>query len=82
MTARTTATQGRPAVVPRCWQRGHNALVPAQEPRIPEPAQLYALVLLTLSLHAKHPATDRCEDCAAVWPCTKVRLAYRLREGF
>ncbi len=49
---------------------------------MPEPAQLYSLILLALSLHAQHPATDRCEDCAEVWPCKTVRLAYRLREGF
>ena len=82
MTVRAAVAQERPAVVPRYWQRGHHTLVPVQEPRMPEPAQLYSLVLLALSLHAKHPATDRCEDCAEVWPCEKVRLAYRLREGF
>lgn len=82
MTVRVAKPQGRPSVVPRCWQRSHNALVPMQERRLPEPAQLYSLILLALSLHAQHPATDRCEDCVEIWPCPTVRLAYRLREGF
>lgn len=82
MTVRTVEVQKRPSVVPRHWQRGHNALVPVQEPRMPEPAQLYSLVLLALSLHPQHPTTSQCESCAAAWPCDTVRLAYRLREGF
>jgi hypothetical protein len=49
---------------------------------MPEPAQLYSLILLALSLHARLPKSDRCEECAEVWPCENVRLAYRLREGF
>ncbi|MET9267008.1 hypothetical protein [Amycolatopsis sp. NPDC004079] len=49
---------------------------------MPEPTQLYSLLVLALSLHAQHPASDRCEDCAEVWPCDTVRLAFRLREGF
>ncbi|MEA5366455.1 hypothetical protein VA596_43475 [Amycolatopsis sp., V23-08] len=49
---------------------------------MPEPAQLYSLVLLALSLHPQHPTTSQCESCAAAWPCDTVRLAYRLREGF
>lgn len=82
MTVRVAESQGRPSAAPRCWQRVHNALVPVQEPRMPEPAQLYSLILLALSLHARYPATDRCEGCTEVWPCAQVRLAYRLREGF
>ncbi len=82
MTVRVAEPQGRPSVAPRCWKRGQNALVPVEEPRMPEPAQLYSLILLALSLLARHPVTKRCEDGAEVWPCRKVRLAYRLREGF
>lgn len=66
--------------IPACWQRGHvTPTVPA--PRTPEPAQLYALVVLTLYLHG--PTADGCcSSCKAMWPCEPVRLACRLREGF
>jgi hypothetical protein len=56
-----------------------NRLVPPIEPRLLEPACLYALAL---TLHA--PMTDGSisGQCAEDWPCEQVRLAYRLREGF
>jgi hypothetical protein len=80
MTVRTIDLR-RQAPVPRCWQRGRNAL---HDPavRMPEPAQLYSLAVLYLHLHAPHPASSRCESCAQSWPCEPVSLAYRLREGF
>jgi hypothetical protein len=68
-------------LVPACWQRGRNTLDSAPAPRVPEPAQLYSLCVLTLNLHAPNLA-GTCTSCAAVWPCQPVRLAYRLREGF
>jgi hypothetical protein len=70
----------RAGAVPRCWWRGKNALgVPAV--RVPEPAQLYSLVVLYLVAHAPHLGSGCCESCALPWPCAPVRLAYRLREG-
>ncbi len=82
MTVRTVDAQLRPRAVPRCWQRQRNALVQQPEPRVPEPAQLYSLVVLALTVHAQHPTTGLCESCAGAWPCDTGRLAYRLREGF
>jgi hypothetical protein len=82
VTVRTVELQGRPRAVPLCWQRSRNALVPPQEPRVPEPAQLYTLVVLALAVHANHPTSGLCDSCAQAWPCDTARLAYRLREGF
>ena len=59
-----------------------NQLVPATEPRIPEPAQLYCLIGLTFVLHAPVTYDGVCGQCGNPWPCERVRLAYRLREGF
>lgn len=63
------------------WQRRLNKLSATIE-RLPEPAQLYSLVVLTFVLHEPEPASDDCACCADPWPCETVRLAYRLREGF
>jgi hypothetical protein len=76
-----TANLRKPLLVPRCWQRGRNALR-APAVRVPEPAQLYSLIVLALSAHAADPATGRCDSCGLAWPCEPVCLAYRLREGF
>ncbi|GDY29149.1 hypothetical protein [Gandjariella thermophila] len=59
-----------------------NRLTPAAEPRMPEPAQLYALIGLALLLHAPVSRTDACGQCGQPWPCPQVRLACRLRDGF
>lgn len=59
-----------------------NRLMPATEPRIPEPAQLYSLVVLTFVLHVPAKASGGCAQCGETWPCARVRLAFRLREGF
>jgi hypothetical protein len=65
----------------RLWRR--------TEPRIPEPATLYSLVVLALVLHHPVPAfspaapgDDICGQCGRAWPCPQIKLAYRLREGF
>ena len=68
--------------LPASWQRRSNALEAPTTPRIPEPAQLYALLALTLGLHGPAAVGDRCQVCAEAWPCEPVRQAYRLREGF
>lgn len=57
-------------------------LVPVVEPRIPEPAQLYSLLTLTFVKHTPVAVGNWCNACGALWPCTEVRLAFRLREGF
>jgi hypothetical protein len=73
-----------PAIAPvipmRSWRK--NRLVPVTEPRLPEPASLYSLVVLALVLHV--PVTDGsiCGQCAEGWPCGQARLAFRLREAF
>lgn len=59
-----------------------NRLVQRSEPRIPEPAQLYSLVVLTFVLHRSLTIGDLCEQCGLPWPCPQVCLAFRLREGF
>ncbi|SFW74737.1 hypothetical protein SAMN04489730_3821 [Amycolatopsis australiensis] len=48
-----------------------------------EPLQLYALLHVYLVTHRPsrlHPG--RCAMCRVPWPCPKVRLAARLRDGF
>ncbi|GAA4549989.1 hypothetical protein [Amycolatopsis samaneae] len=62
------------------WQK--NRLSPLAEPRLPEPAQLYSLITLTLRLHAAALTGLACRWCGEDWPCPDVRLAWRLREGF
>ncbi|TVT31258.1 hypothetical protein FNH05_28465 [Amycolatopsis rhizosphaerae] len=64
------------------WQRRPNALIAPVEPRCPEPAQLYSLIVLTLARHRPDSGDGPCEVCRQRWPCDSVRLAYRLREGF
>lgn len=59
-----------------------NRLAPIAGPRVPEPAQLYSLVVLALVLHAPVTLDGICRQCGADWPCEQARLAYRLREGF
>ncbi|WP_370943292.1 hypothetical protein AB5J62_29895 [Amycolatopsis sp. cg5] len=55
---------------------------------MPEPAQLYALAIFYLVLHAPDLTARAaevsicCGACGATWPCEPVRLAFRLREGF
>jgi hypothetical protein len=81
MTARVTHRNWRrpPGLVPRCWRRGR-PLERVTETRVPEPAQLYSLITLTLRLHG--PATSGCGQCGHAWPCSSAIQAYRLREGF
>lgn len=59
-----------------------NRLALPSEPRLPEPAQLYALVVLAFILHRPASADGVCGQCAEPWPCPQVCLAYRLREAF
>jgi hypothetical protein len=68
------------------WQ---NRPDPPQEPRMPEPTLLYALVCLAMLVHrATQPApliegqTRTCAGCGQPWPCDQALLAFRLREGF
>ena len=49
---------------------------------IPEPAELYSLIGLTFVLHVPLAAGDSCGQCGEAWPCPRVRLAFRMREGF
>jgi hypothetical protein len=65
--------------VPQCG-RGKRMLTPDTELRLPEPAQLYSLIMLTLLVH--EPGANGCVWCDEVWPCPASRRAYRLREGF
>jgi hypothetical protein len=69
-----------PVIPLRYWRK--NRLTPPSEPRLPEPAALYSLIALALVLHAPVTNGSVCGQCAADWPCSQVRLAYRLREGF
>lgn len=62
--------------------RQHRRARPAPQPWMPEPVQLYGLIVLTFVLHIPVTAGGTCGQCGEVWPCTKIRLAYRLREGF
>ena len=55
---------------------------PIVEPPIPEPAKLYCLLGLTFILHVPVVVGGICGQCGEFWPCAKVCLAYRLREGF
>jgi hypothetical protein len=59
-----------------------NRLAVAAEPRLPEPAALYALVVLTFVTHVSYVNADTCVQCQTAWPCEQARRAYRLREGF
>lgn len=59
-----------------------NRLVVPTEARLPEPAALYALIVLALAIHQPTAGSDTCGECADVWPCPQVRLAFRLREAF
>lgn len=78
---RTLAMSALAPVIPiKPYQK--NRLVPRREPRIPEPAQLYCLITLTFVLHTPVTAGDMCGQCGEPWPCARVRLAFRLREGF
>lgn len=65
--------------MPASWCRGHQ-LEPVTGTRVPEPAQLYSLITLTLQMHG--PGTSGCGQCGHAWPCSSVVQAYRLREGF
>ncbi len=59
-----------------------NRLVLPVESRLPEPAALYALIVLAFVLHTPITNDGTCGQCGQAWPCPQVRLAYRLREGF
>lgn len=59
-----------------------NRLVVSAETRLPEPAALYALIVLALAIHQPAAGSDTCGECAEAWPCPQVRLAFRLREAF
>jgi hypothetical protein len=59
-----------------------NRLTITAEPRLPEPAALYALVVLTFVTHVPYVNADTCVQCNAPWPCELARRAFRLREGF
>lgn len=48
----------------------------------PEPVQLYHLIVLTFLLHVPTCSPEVCACCDRAWPCSQVRLAFRLREGF
>jgi hypothetical protein len=50
--------------------------------RVPEPRQLYQLIVRAFVLHRAEDSTGMCRECGGTWPCEQVRLAYRLREGF
>lgn len=52
-----------------------------------EPVALYELLTGTFRTHvANEPVTAgtalSCSACAQPWPCPRLRLAFRLREGF
>ncbi|WP_143202422.1 hypothetical protein [Amycolatopsis sp. CB00013] len=81
MTVRTIDLRRR-TQVSCAWQRRLNQLSATVVERLPEPAQLYSLITLTFVLHEPDPEAGDCVCCAAAWPCTTVRQAYRLREGF
>lgn len=51
---------------------------------VPEPVLLYELICLALLLHRPGGARPdtHCDQCGKPWPCSQVRLACRLREGF
>jgi hypothetical protein len=53
-----------------------------EDGRVPEPGKLYCLIMLAFFLHTPHPVFGGCICCAEQWPCTQLRLAYRLLEGF
>jgi hypothetical protein len=67
------------------WQ---NRLDPPQEPRMPEPTLLYALVCLAMLVHRPLELAPvdgvirTCAGCGQPWPCDQALLAFRLREGF
>ena len=60
----------------------NSRLVLAAGPQLPEPARLYALVVLAFVLHQPTNCQNACKQCTETWPCPQVRLAYRLREAF
>lgn len=59
-----------------------NRLTPDSGSQLPEPAALYALIILTFVTHAPYVNMDTCVQCNTAWPCELARRAYRLREGF
>jgi hypothetical protein len=63
-------------------QSYQNSRLASVEPCLPEPTQLYALVVLTFVTHVPYLNVDTCVQCHSAWPCHQARLAYRLREGF
>jgi hypothetical protein len=71
-----------PANAIRLQEFQKNQCAPAREPSLPEPAALYALVVLTFVTHAPYVNVNTCVQCHTAWPCEQARLAYRLREGF
>ena len=67
-------------VIPLKPHRSHPAV--SAEPPLPEPAALYALVVLTFTAHVPYVNADTCVQCQMAWPCELARRAYRLREAF
>jgi hypothetical protein len=69
-------------VIPLQARQRPTLVAPVAQADTPEPAQLYCLIGLTFVLHIPVTAGSTCGRCGERWPCTKVRLAFRLREGF
>lgn len=69
-------------VIPLQARRRPILLAPVAQADTPEPTQLYCLIGLTFVLHVSVTASGMCGQCGELWPCAKVRLAFRLREAF
>ena len=70
----------RPAKVIPLRRKHDDLFEPAAD--VPEPAQLYYLIVLAFLLHTPNGHQPLCACCGQSWPCQQVRLAFRLREGF
>jgi hypothetical protein len=57
---------------------------PGAAATLPEPANLYCLIVIALFLHKPEPDHEprRCRQCRQEWPCRQLQLACRLRDGF
>lgn len=80
--SRRTLAMSAPAKVIPLKPYQKNRLTPTTAPRIPEPANLYCLIVLAFVLHVPYRNADVCVQCHTAWPCEQIRLAYRLREAF
>jgi hypothetical protein len=65
--------------------------LPPDPPDATEPAQLYDRIIFVLTVHRHGDVVatvdgsrdfELCQMCQKPWPCNKVRLAFRQREGF